>query len=151
MCTGDERCILITDEHQSYPKAILPFRATTDIVHSTVSSQLARTGDNPLFAVNYIDREIRKDLAEHHLRDDVFRPQRLAQCGADVGVSGVAQHRKALPDITAVSAHACGSLRGAPRRAQAAEAKTHAPAGVSLSQSPLGVAASGLVATALDS
>ena len=66
VCTGDERCILITDEHQSYPKAILPFRALTHIVHWTVSSQLARTGDNPLFAVNYIDREIRKDLAEHH-------------------------------------------------------------------------------------
>ncbi|MFW6234195.1 MAG: hypothetical protein ACOC4I_02325 [Spirochaetota bacterium] len=59
-------CVITTDEHQSYPRAILPYRFSTDIQHHTVSSRQARTGQNPLFAVNYIDREIRKDLAEHH-------------------------------------------------------------------------------------
>jgi hypothetical protein len=34
-------------------------------VHRTVSSRAARTVDNPLFPVNYLDREIRKDLHEH--------------------------------------------------------------------------------------
>jgi hypothetical protein len=34
-------------------------------VHHTVSSKLPRTFANPLFASNYIDREIRKDQAAH--------------------------------------------------------------------------------------
>jgi transposase-like protein len=33
--------------------------------HRTISSRAARTRDNPLFAVNYLDRELRKDLHEH--------------------------------------------------------------------------------------
>ena len=33
--------------------------------HRTVSSRAARTRENPLFAVNYLDRELRKDLHEH--------------------------------------------------------------------------------------
>ena len=57
---------LITDEHKTYPRSILPLRGQTQITHVQVSSRQPRTGDNPLFAVNYIDREIRKDLAEHH-------------------------------------------------------------------------------------
>ena len=57
---------LVTDEHQTYPRAILPLRAETQISHLQISSRRARTRENPLFAVNYMDREIRKDLAEHH-------------------------------------------------------------------------------------
>ena len=64
--------VLFTDEHQTYPKAILPARASVDIEHRTVSSRVSRTRDNPLFAVNYIDREIRKDLAEHHRESVCF-------------------------------------------------------------------------------
>ncbi|MFO8065265.1 MAG: hypothetical protein R6V29_11630 [Spirochaetia bacterium] len=33
--------------------------------HCTVSSTAARTRVNPLFAVNYLDRELRKDVGEH--------------------------------------------------------------------------------------
>ena len=57
---------LVTDEHQTYPRSILPYRAETQIIHQQVSSRRARTRENPLFAVNYLDREIRKDMAEHH-------------------------------------------------------------------------------------
>ncbi|MFW6233755.1 MAG: transposase [Spirochaetota bacterium] len=57
---------LITDEHHTYPRSILPLRAQTQITHLQVSSRRARTRENPLFPVNYLDREIRKDLAEHH-------------------------------------------------------------------------------------
>lgn len=64
--------VLLTDEHKTYPRAILPARASVDIDHRTVSSHLARSRDNPLFAVNYIDREIRKDLAEHHRESVCF-------------------------------------------------------------------------------
>jgi hypothetical protein len=34
-------------------------------VHATVSSRAARSRSNPLFPVNYLDRELRKDLHEH--------------------------------------------------------------------------------------
>lgn len=34
-------------------------------VHNQISSRAERTRENPLFPVNYIDRELRKDLAEH--------------------------------------------------------------------------------------
>lgn len=63
--TGSPAChVLRTDEHQTYPRAMAT--AGLDFVrHSTVSSRRARTRENPLFAVNYLDREIRKDLAEH--------------------------------------------------------------------------------------
>ena len=56
--------VLLTDEHQMYPRAVarLPFGSLT---HRRVSSRMPRTTTNALFAVNYLDREIRKDLAEH--------------------------------------------------------------------------------------
>ena len=56
----------ITDEHPIYPWAIISAGATGKMEHRTVNSRAPRSGDNPLFSVNYTDREIRKDLAEHH-------------------------------------------------------------------------------------
>jgi transposase-like protein len=62
---------LWTDEKQEYPRAIASspclrgMAETGRFVHRTVSSRAARTRDNPLFPVNYLDRELRKDLAEH--------------------------------------------------------------------------------------
>lgn len=35
------------------------------LLHRTVSSRAVRTISNPLFAVNYFDRELRKDMANH--------------------------------------------------------------------------------------
>jgi hypothetical protein len=62
---------LWTDEHQAYPRGIAgsPCAASMQgigrLTHQTVSSRAARTTENPLFSVNYFDREIRKDLHEH--------------------------------------------------------------------------------------
>jgi transposase-like protein len=62
---------LWTDEHQAYPRAInrspcvAALRDVGRFVHQTISSRAARTRDNPLFPVNYLDRELRKDLHEH--------------------------------------------------------------------------------------
>jgi transposase-like protein len=62
---------LWTDEHQAYPRAIRrsPCLAALHdlgrIKHCRISSRVARTRANPLFAVNYLDRELRKDLHEH--------------------------------------------------------------------------------------
>ena len=56
---------LWTDEHRSYPKA---FQLTNNqglFRHHRISSRMARTRQNPLFAVNYLDRQFRKDLSDH--------------------------------------------------------------------------------------
>jgi transposase-like protein len=62
---------LWTDEHREYPRgiAISPCASALAgagrLFHRTVPSRAARTRRNPLFPVNYLDREIRKDLHEH--------------------------------------------------------------------------------------
>jgi hypothetical protein len=55
---------LITDRHTAYPRALASV-AVAGVSHTRISSGRPRTVENPLFAVNYTDREIRKDLAEH--------------------------------------------------------------------------------------
>jgi transposase-like protein len=65
------RLALWTDEKLEYARAlsrascVSGMVAAGRIVHETVSSRRARTSGNPLFSVNYIDRELRKDLHEH--------------------------------------------------------------------------------------
>ncbi len=58
---------IYTDHHQSYQRAItnLTPKERVHIDHERCSSTLPRTVSNQLFSVNYLDREIRKDLAEH--------------------------------------------------------------------------------------
>lgn len=71
-----------TDERREYGwalKHITPYEGWKDeglIVHTTVSSKAARTLGNPLFPVNYLDRQLRKDLAEH-VRESVRFARRL--------------------------------------------------------------------------
>ncbi|MBL8965986.1 MAG: hypothetical protein JNG85_03190, partial [Spirochaetaceae bacterium] len=66
-----ESLTLWTDEKTDYPLALKAepcvsfFLREGRLVHKTVSSRAARTGKNPLFPVNYLDRELRKDLHEH--------------------------------------------------------------------------------------
>jgi hypothetical protein len=63
---------LRTDRHPAYHTAwsahshILHLQARSLLALKTTSSKAARTAANPLRAVNYIDREIRKDRADHH-------------------------------------------------------------------------------------
>jgi len=62
---------LWTDEHPAYGRAIASTPCLAALAgigrlhHHTISSRAARTRWNPLFPVNYLDREIRKDLHEH--------------------------------------------------------------------------------------
>ena len=56
--------VLRTDKHQAYPCCLRDL-SIPGVRHIRISSRKARTVTNPLFAVNYLDREIRKDLAEH--------------------------------------------------------------------------------------
>lgn len=62
---------LWTDEHRAYPRGISAsacasaLRQIGRLRHLSVSSRAPRTRLNPLFPVNYLDRELRKDLHEH--------------------------------------------------------------------------------------
>ena len=63
--------ILYTDEKKEYGRALKENLAChTNLergrwIHHVTSSKAVRSLSNPLFAVNYIDREIRKDMAAH--------------------------------------------------------------------------------------
>lgn len=60
-----------TDEHRAYRRALQADAATRMLIETgklrrcQVSSRAPRTISNPLFSVNYLDRELRKDTAEH--------------------------------------------------------------------------------------
>lgn len=64
--------ILVTDEKPEYRQVLyehplfLGQDDTHRVAHIRVWSKLPRTYMNPLFASNYLDREIRKDQANHH-------------------------------------------------------------------------------------
>jgi len=58
--------IIVTDEHRQYPKAFGRVKGFTDrLCHVSVSSKRSRNQRNPLFPVNYLDRQFRKDLSDH--------------------------------------------------------------------------------------
>ena len=69
--TGKSPVALRSDEHEAYRCAVAAHGAFAELcargraVHRTTPSSAPRTRNNPLFAVNYLDRELRKDLAEH--------------------------------------------------------------------------------------
>lgn len=72
------RLELWTDEHHDYPRAIATLaslrQATIDgtFAHRTCPAKAARTISNPLFAVNYYDRELRKDIAAFRRESTCF-------------------------------------------------------------------------------
>lgn len=63
---------LYTDEKLEYARAVANdpvarhLRDCGYLTHLRISSTAPRTTNNPLFSVNYMDREFRKDLANHH-------------------------------------------------------------------------------------
>ena len=69
---------LTTDEHPAYPRAIAsvpqlsPTAASSAFHHHRIPSSAPRTLTNPLFPVNYYDRELRKDIAAFHRESTCF-------------------------------------------------------------------------------
>ena len=62
----NQKMILITDMHKTYPRSLaLADPDNQYFTHVQISSELMRTVLNPLFPVNYADRQFRKDLANH--------------------------------------------------------------------------------------
>lgn len=70
--------IITTDEKPEYVRVLDRhplFRAQDErhrIIHQTINSHAPRNYANPLFASNYLDREIRKDVANHHRETACF-------------------------------------------------------------------------------
>lgn len=70
--------VITTDEKPEYARVLdhhALFRTQDErhrVIHQTINSHLPRTYANPLFASNYLDREIRKDLANHHRETACF-------------------------------------------------------------------------------
>lgn len=64
-----ETLTLSTDEHKVYPIALAEVQGLEEdrrqktFIHQQYSSEAERTVHNPLFPVNYYDRELRKDMA----------------------------------------------------------------------------------------
>ena len=66
---------ILSDEHQSYPRALrqLPNRT---IQHETTSSKASRTTQNPLFPVNLADLLLRHSSANHKRETIAFSKRR---------------------------------------------------------------------------
>lgn len=68
---GRELLILYTDEKKDYERALWSSESCEERLyngswrHHQVNSKEGRNTMNPLFGVNYIDRELRKDMASH--------------------------------------------------------------------------------------
>ena len=75
---GDEKT-LFTDEKREYHESLRAISATKPIKHIRISSKLPRTLQNDLFSVNYLDREIRKDCA-NHVRETVCFSRNVNNC-----------------------------------------------------------------------
>jgi len=68
----DQPTTLYSDQKKEYGRVLGQLELTDSpdpdpavLKHETISSKLARTGSNNLFSVNYLDREFRKDQANH--------------------------------------------------------------------------------------
>ncbi|WP_210410423.1 hypothetical protein, partial [Leptospira levettii] len=111
-----------SDEKREYQRALTSLKPYGDwkevglVVHQTVSSKRARTVQNPLFAVNYLDRQLRKDLADH-VRETVRFARRLPQSLERVMVhlwhhNFFKTYRTRQPDPEVTHAETAGIERG---------------------------------------
>jgi len=70
---------LFTDEKREYERSVRQRLCGKRIIHVRISSKRARTVNNQLFSVNYLDREIRKDCA-NHVRETVCFARDVNNC-----------------------------------------------------------------------
>lgn len=86
-----EYLVLHTDEKPDYFRAIHRGSDAEELIqegkwlHTWTNSKEVRTGSNPLFAVNYLDRQIRKDLCEH-VRETVCFGRNVSECMSRIAV-----------------------------------------------------------------
>ena len=70
---------LYTDEKREYRESVRALSPQTPIRHIRISSRRVRSLSNDLFSVNYLDREIRKDCA-NHVRETVCFSREVNNC-----------------------------------------------------------------------
>jgi len=68
---------LHTDEHKSYPRAVLRVPHLS-VTHRTISSRAARTPQNPLFAINLLDLKVRHNGANHKRESIAYSKRRAS-------------------------------------------------------------------------
>jgi len=116
-CSGQKTAYLYSDEHKTYVQALggVPelkrFMDTNQLIHTRISSRRARTVANPLFPVNYVDRQIRKNMGEH-VRETV-KHGREVNCQMERLSIFMAAHNFATPHRIADRADAENELRHA--------------------------------------
>lgn len=63
---GRESLHVLSDMHRDYPRALAKVPGLKDrCTHTRISSHKKRNQANPLFPVNYCDRQFRKDMSDH--------------------------------------------------------------------------------------
>jgi hypothetical protein len=108
---------LFTDAHPAYVQALkrVPSLAAAinngTLVHHRTSSRAARTRTNPLFSVNYLDRQIRKNMGEH-VRETV-KQGREVNCQIERMVLFMFMHNFLTPHRITDQARVDRSLRHA--------------------------------------
>ena len=70
---------LYTDEKRAYVRSLRQRCIDKRIIHERINSKVPRTVRNQLFSVNYLDREIRKDCA-NHVRETVCFARDVNNC-----------------------------------------------------------------------
>ena len=88
-----DRVTVHSDEHKGYPPMLEQLHRP--VIHETTNSREPRTVHNPLFPVNYMDRELRKDLSEHVRKTCCEARSVQAQCERLVVYQYHHNHRKA--------------------------------------------------------
>jgi transposase-like protein len=89
--TERSETVLHSDEKGEYPRVLKHHPELQEMLesgrltHKRTSSLLPRTGSNPLFPVNYMDRQLRKDNA-NHVRETVEYSRNTNNCMAQMAI-----------------------------------------------------------------
>ncbi|MFP4383460.1 MAG: transposase [Spirochaetia bacterium] len=109
-CMANQTLKLISDKHSSYPPAINKIKELKDAKHKgtfrhvRIKARKKRTKEyNPLFAVDYVDRQIRNNMAEH-VRETI-RQGREVNCQMERAAIFAAMHNFNTPHRIRHKAH----------------------------------------------
>ena len=114
---------LYTDEKPQYAGVLSLCRFSRPLRHVTVNSRKPRTLHNDLFSVNYLDREIRKDNA-NHVRETVQFSRNVNNAMERLSIYGLYHNYMKPYRINASEKRAHGEIAGIKRAKINSELKT---------------------------